>query len=163
MKEIIRFLSAIDPTDLENELLNSSHITESQSPVKGLKNQSSTSSITSVTSPLDESQSSARKLSKTRSYSAHDYQVTIQTIHTTVHDHAYFLLTNYRMKQLFGMFANLSGFTLKKWLTDFQNAKLVNSYVLGLSSLHFDFNWPYPILINQFKKSKLFSSISMKD
>ena len=90
---------------------------------------------------------------KSRCYSSVDYQINIQTISNTVYEHAYFLLSNYRMKQLFGMFANLNGFSIKRWLQQYQGKRVVANYVMALSSLHFDFNWPYPILINQFKKS----------
>lgn len=122
-----------------------------QSPEKQLSvKKTSSSSLTEETV----SNRAKAKLSKTRSYSSHDYQVTVASIQNTVYEHASFLLNNYRLKQLFGMFANLIGFDISKWLHQYLGVPVVNNYVLALSSIHFDFNWPYPILINQHKKSK---------
>ncbi len=149
VKEIIRFLSAIDPDDLKAELLDLSQKNLDASPEKTTKSPNTVQRTPSVTSPEQKA-----KLAKTRSYSSHDYQVTVQSIQDTVYDHAYFLLGNYRTKQLFGMFANLDGFYLKTWLMQYKGVQVVSNYVLALSSIHYDFNWPYPILINQHKKSK---------
>ncbi len=151
VKEIIRFLSAIDPDDLKAELLDLSQKNAESSPEKTPKSSNTVQRTSSITSPDQKA-----KLAKTRSYSAHDYQVTVQSIQETVYDHAYFLLSNYRAKQLFSMFANLDGFHLKAWLIQYQGLQVVNNYVLALSSIHYDFNWPYPILINQHKKSKFY-------
>lgn len=165
VKEIIRFLSAIDPDDLENELFDASHDSSkyNDSPEKTVKkvthtNSSSPTSTSQVPEGDESLNKSKQMVYKTRSYSSHDYQVTIQSIQKTVFDHAFFLLSNYRIKQLFGMFSNLSGFSILKWLRQYHGVKLVNNYVLAISGLHFDFNWPYPILINQFKKTNSFVS-----
>ena len=164
VKEIIRFLSAIDPNDLEDELFDQS--TDSkyhESPDKMPKSSKSPLSPQTSTSTVDENAQQQKtpkqnRTPKSRCYSSVDYQINIQTISNTVYEHAYFLLSNYRMKQLFGMFANLNGFSIKRWLQQYQGKRVVANYVMALSGLHFDFNWPYPILINQFKKSNLMKS-----
>lgn len=158
VKEIIRFLSAIDPNDLEDELFDQSTDSKyNESPekmVKGTKSPISPTSSVSTADEVGQQKTPKRTPVKSRCYSSVDYQINIQTIQNTVYEHAYFLLSNYRMKQLFGMFSNLNGFSIKKWLQQYHGKRVVTNYVMALSSLHFDFNWPYPILINQFKKSK---------
>lgn len=54
------------------------------------------------------------------------------------------------------MFANLNCLNLLKWLQQYQPNNLIGNYVQALKSVHFEFNWPYPILINEFKKTNSF-------
>ena len=61
-----------------------------------------------------------QRLSKTRSYSSYDYEITKKSIENTIYEHALFLINNYRIKQLFGMFSNLNGINLFKWLQQYQ-------------------------------------------
>jgi hypothetical protein len=61
-----------------------------------------------------------QKLTKSRSYSSCDYEITKKSIENIIYEHALFLLNNYRIKQLFGMFANLNGINVFKWLQQYQ-------------------------------------------
>ncbi len=125
--------SLLDPVDLETELFDISINSKSDNSDlvnKSLTPKVSTSSLHSPTGASDEAnKSKQRTLSKKRSYSSYDYEITVQSIQNTVYEHALFLLKNYRLKQLFGMFGNLYGFNIIKWLQQFKY------YILKLTKI----------------------------
>lgn len=179
IKEIIRFLSSIDPADLENDVFETTQNSSinskpNDSPDTINNTKTSTSSLSSLKqnkpvaeNSLDEPETPTsipktnaanKRLSKTRSFSSYDCEMTKKSIENTIYEHAQFLISNFRLKQLFDMFANLNCLNLLKWLQQYQPNNLIGNYVQALKSVHFEFNWPYPILINEFKKSKKISN-----
>ncbi len=172
IKEIIRFLSAIDPSDLENDVfdLTSAMNTSTINNVSTTKQNASRTNSSVLQSPnssiskddsisKDESinnvnSASKSKLTSKKSFTSQDCELNRKSIELTISEYANDLIKSYKIKKLFEMFANLNYFNIYKWLQQFQSTELVDNYVQGLSSLHFDFNWPYPIMINnQHKKS----------
>ena len=183
IQEIIRFLTSIDPADLENEVfdqsandsqvLNGSKQQDHSFNLKFLKSKNnSRSSNSSLVSPTkkqltkeesldstknDESFRTKSKLSKKTSFNLNESELlSKKSIETTIYEYGTELLKSFRIKKLFEMFSNLSGFNLEKWLQQYQSNALVDNFVQALSSLHFDFNWPYPIMINELKTTKSF-------
>ena len=184
IQEIIRFLTSIDPADLENELeyvesgtngnesqtLNGSRQEHSSVNAKFLKskNNSVSSNSSLVMSPkrvlikedsidsakMDEvflkhsgSSSSFRqqpKLSKKTSFNLNESEfMSKKSLEATIFEYGFELLKSFRVRKLFEMFSNLnlSGFSLERWLQQYQSHVLVENFVQALSSLHFDFNW----------------------
>ena len=112
-----------DPADFENELFE----TSSNAECSDQTNMSVATNIITAKSPpptppapLSDEAKLKQKLAKKRSYSSYDYEITVQSIQNTVYEHAFFLLKNNRLKQLFGMFANLNGFNMQKWLMQYE-------------------------------------------
>jgi hypothetical protein len=170
IKEIIRFLSAIDPSDLENDVfdLTSTMNTSAINNVSSAKQNVSRANSSALQSPnssiskdesmnKDESLNNGNtkpKLTSKKSFTSQDCEMNRKSIESTISEYASDLIKSYKIKKLFEMFANLNYFNIFKWLQQFHSTQLVDNYVQGLSSLHFDFNWPYPIMINnKHKKS----------
>ena len=170
IKEIIRFLSAIDPSDLENDVfdltstINISAINNVTSAKQNVSRANS-SVLQSPNSSISKDESTSRdesinngntkqKLTSKKSFTSQDCEMNRKSIESTISEYASDLIKSYKIKKLFEMFANLNYFNIFKWLQQFHSTQLVDNYVQGLSSLHFDFNWPYPIMINnKHKKS----------
>jgi RAB6A-GEF complex partner protein 1 len=186
IQEIIRFLTSIDPADLENDIFennpnpNDSHILNGSASKQDhsfnskflkSKNNSVSSNSSLIVSPkklvkedsVDSPKNdevffkSKQKLSKKTSFNLSEHEsLNKKSIESTIYDYGFDLLKSFRIKKLFEMFSNLNGFNIEKWLQQYQSTVLVENFVQALSSLHFDFNWPYPILINELKSSRSF-------
>lgn len=142
-----------------------------------------TSTTTTPISNKQNSQTQLQQQGKslTKRVSLNEIELSKKSIESTIYEYAYELVRSYQVKKLFDMFSNLDFLNINKWLEQYQWAKifplvfyfgifflnfvpnlwsirlvaLVDSYVQALTSVHFDFDWPYPFLINEFKKSKL--------
>jgi hypothetical protein len=103
------------------------------------------------------SQKNKPKLSKKISFNLNESEfLSKRSIENIIYEYGTDLLKSFRVKKLFEMFSNLNGFDLTKWLHQYQSNVLVENFVQALSNLHFDFNWPYPILINELKTTRSF-------
>lgn len=54
-----------------------------------------------------------------------------------------------------GAFDTVNSYLNLKVILLTRSKRLIQSYVQAISQIHFDFNWPYPIMISQETKSKL--------
>ena len=186
IQEIIRFLTSIDPADLENEIFETTSNGNDSQVLNGSiskqdhsfnskflksKNNSVSSNSSLILSPKklikEDSFDSAKndevffktkqKLGKKISFNLNENEsMNKRSIESTIYEYGFDLLKSFRIKKLFEMFSNLSGFNIEKWLQQYQSSVLVENFVQALSSLHFDFNWPYPILINELKSTRSF-------
>jgi hypothetical protein len=114
--------------EITNSSVNS--IPEVQETSILTSNKTSNSSLSSLkTKQLNESSNddtdqtivkTKQKLSKSRSYSSCDYEITKKSIENIIYEHALFLLVNFRIQQLFGMVANLNEINFFKWLDQYQ-------------------------------------------
>ena len=64
------------------------------------------------------------RLSKKRSLSTSDFEITKKSFENVIYEHAMFLLKNYKLKQLFKMFANLNDTSIFKWLSQYELSNL---------------------------------------
>lgn len=177
-KELVRFLKAIDPNDVEvsrvTALLTSSckipHTPqvngneEDLSLVLGTTQVSRGRSFSTTTTPkivnpeksVAHSRTSVtdvnmnRKKSVPTSKTDKDNSKSAEEffMDVMIERHARRLLTQQRLNDLGCMAANLD-FPLVRWLAKERNrAAVVENCIAALSSLHRDFSWPYPVLTN---------------
>lgn len=182
VREITRFLSSIDPSDYENEVFNYSNESQSSSfnvdspknfkllsqknSVNSTVNSARTSTSSLVLSPKEDSKlkhnTSNKSLTKKVSFVGDqvkppsDFELYKKTIDTIIYEYANDLFKSFRLKQLFEMFSNLAFLNIENWLVQFQQVSVIDNYIQAISNVHFDFNWPYPILVNQYNKTNSF-------
>ncbi|KAF6199821.1 hypothetical protein GE061_006119 [Apolygus lucorum] len=177
-KELVRFLKAIDPNDVEvsrvPSLLTSSckipHTPqvngneEDLSLVLGTTQVSRGRSFSTTTTPkinpekmIAQSRTSATDINMNRKKSVPTSKTDTKDnsqsaeeffMDVMIERHARRLLTQQKLNDLGCMAANLD-FPLVRWLAKERNrAAVVESCVTALNSLHRDFSWPYPVLSN---------------
>ena len=194
VKEIMRFISSIDPADFENtngdvfDFNEPKQFTQQQqqsptpapfspnnhhTPYK-LNKTTPNTSRNSISSPppkktpgtdppvsgitpktVNNSSSSVASTSGRHRLCLSEIELSRKSIESTIHEYALELLKAYRVRRLFEMFSQLGFLNILKWLEQYQSVSLIENFVQAVSSVHFEFNWPYPIMINEFKKSKI--------
>lgn len=53
----------------------------------------------------------------------------------------------------FVSFKILQYILISVFLEILRSVSLIDNFVQAVTTVHFEFNWPYPVLINEFKKS----------
>lgn len=156
-KDIIRFLSSIDPNDLEND---QPMTLKAVSPLK-LKKESAQSTLAnlkqkSVVTKIPALKAVGQRLSlesvkseqiKPSNTLVNDTHFTFDSnyIENIINSHASSLLKKYKLEKLGYMFANLKKFSMSKWLKTELPLIKVENYVEALMTIHNDFHWPLPI------------------
>lgn len=132
----------LDPSDYDNEVFNhsaesqnSSYNVDSPKNIKLLSQKNSINSARTSTSSLGQlikedsklkHQTSSKSLNKKVSFAddqikpPSDFELYKKTIETIIYEYANELFKNFRLKQLFEMFSNLSFLNIENWLAQFQ-------------------------------------------
>lgn len=143
VKEIMRFISSIDPADFENDVFdfqpdpNSTNKSENNhtplsfklsksagTPTSNRNSASAVMSLSPVSKKVAETpkalNTSTSSSSKQRRISMSELELSKKSIESTIYEYALELIKSCRIKKLFEMFSNLNFLNISKWLEQYQ-------------------------------------------